>query len=135
GNGGGKGYRHETRAGVEQHGAGQAGDGRGQKKVDLVPPSASKARLARVQPAIHKLKPYLADISSEHGDKRRDPRLLKAKDGMAENVEDGDGNGKAAQPAEAIGWVRNYFHRHRVLLAGEASRMVCRPGVRRSVSR
>ena len=80
--------------------------------------------------AIHKLKPYFASIGCEDGHQRLDPGLFEAEDRVAENIEDGNGNGKPAQSSQAIGWVRSHIECHEFLLPGEASMIVCKPGVR-----
>ena len=85
--------------------------------------------------AIHKFKPYLANIGGEDARQRLDPGLLEAEDRVPKDVENGDGNGKPAQSSQAIGSVCSHLQNHKFLLPAEASMIVCKPGVRCKVWR
>src|SRR5262249_54415685 len=57
------------------------------------------------------------------------------KDSVTEDIEHRDGDGKSAQSSQAVWCVAFCVLCHEFLLGGEASRMVCRPGLNCSVSR
>src|SRR5579872_118547 len=131
---------HQARIAIKQHATCKAGDVGGQEEVHHVAPAgvflvAQKARLAAVDVALHQFKPYLANVSGEDADEGLNPRLLKTKDGVAQNIEHGDGNSKSTQSTQTVRRGCFSVRGHAFLLADEASMMVCRPGLRFRVSR
>ena len=103
----------ECLVGVQEHRAGEPADVRREHEIDeLAWTATEEPERAAIESRVDDLQQQFGTVSCGQGHEGMCPRLFEAKESMAQDVQDSDGDCKASQPAQAVRPIVNLMRTH-----------------------